>query len=476
MASVAYLRAESQITQLANEINLKVDVDGIVSAINLSQEGVRIRSNLIHLNGLTLIDNGVIQNAHIANLSADKVTFGTMHGNRIQVNTLNANRLNLSTLVVDTANIADGSVTNAKIANLSVDKLIGSTASFVRNNWNNTTSQVQITGLGLETLSNNNRTSLLNGNGHSFYRDNNHIGNIGASHWTTNASHRGLSFNMTNACGYMSWSHDDNNNGIYTQKLAWHKDDTVTNAGFTISDNIYSSYRLYISGLSSHGYSDGNRHLDLQNYTWNGTAMLALRRGSSGAKVALGTSIGVLMNSGNAYIQVGATSPSGNYVRSVDIWNRTSSNSANVRVADSGNLLRSTSASKYKLLIEDEETKGFDYERILDLTVKSWYDKGSCEVYATCLSEGYDTKQEDIQLRRNFGLIAEDVRDVGLDQFVEYGEDGAEIEGIEYDRLWVLLIPTIRKLKANFEDEMNWIKIENQYLKGKIKELEEKIA
>ncbi|NAP00115.1 hypothetical protein FRY77_29475, partial [Halomonas sp. MG34] len=95
-------QAESRITQLADEIDLKVDVDGIVSQINLKKEGIRISGNLIHLDGLTLIDDGVIQNAHIAN--------GTIE------------RAKLGRAIIGEAQIEDLAVTAAKIASVNADR------------------------------------------------------------------------------------------------------------------------------------------------------------------------------------------------------------------------------------------------------------------------------------------------------------------------------------------------------------------
>ncbi|WP_062052334.1 gp58-like family protein [Bacillus sp. JCM 19034] len=117
-------RAESSITQLADKIELKVDVDGIVSAINLSKEGIRIQGSLIHLDGLTLIDNGIIQNAHIANLSATKITTGTMHGNRIQVNTLNGNRITAGTITADHLNVANLSAVSSNLGTVRAGRLL----------------------------------------------------------------------------------------------------------------------------------------------------------------------------------------------------------------------------------------------------------------------------------------------------------------------------------------------------------------
>ena len=65
-------KAESSIVQNATNIDLKVNVDEIVSEINLKKEGIRIAGDLIHLDGLALIDDAVIKSAHIANTTIEK--------------------------------------------------------------------------------------------------------------------------------------------------------------------------------------------------------------------------------------------------------------------------------------------------------------------------------------------------------------------------------------------------------------------
>ncbi|MFS0749520.1 phage tail protein [Oceanobacillus sp. 1P07AA] len=157
----------------------------------------------------------------------------------------------------------------------------------------------------------------------------------------------------------------------------------------------------------------------------------------------------------------------GGRIYSDTIFDRTYSNSPNMYITGSGTLGRSTSASKYKLNIEEAETT--INERILDLVPKKWNDKESTEAYARYLTKKENgecgdefLKENDIPvLKKHYGLIAEDLVDVGLDMFVQYGEPDenghAEVEGIEYDRAWVLLIPLVKEQKS------------------KIKELEEKI-
>lgn len=93
----------SQITQLGNQIDLKVSKNGVVSSINVSPETVRINAKWIHLSGTSLIDNAVIGTAHlkdasitnakIANLSADKITSGSIDAGKINVLNLNADNI-----------------------------------------------------------------------------------------------------------------------------------------------------------------------------------------------------------------------------------------------------------------------------------------------------------------------------------------------------------------------------------------------
>lgn len=48
--------------QLQDELRKKVDADGVVSAINISPEGIRLRGNKIEIDRNNLIDYGSNQN------------------------------------------------------------------------------------------------------------------------------------------------------------------------------------------------------------------------------------------------------------------------------------------------------------------------------------------------------------------------------------------------------------------------------
>src|SRR5690625_4348686 len=130
-----------------------------------------------------------------------------------------------------------------------------------------------------------------------------------------------------------------------------------------------------------------------------------------------------------------------------------SSNSANVRIGTStGRLFRTTSSRRAKLSIENISSNPYN---ILKLEPRDWYDKTLVEEYENALNRKYDDGEEvdfdELEpLQRIGGLIAEEVEEVGLEQFVEYDRDG-KVVGLQYDRLWTLLIPIVKDLKERLD-------------------------
>lgn len=112
-------------------------------------------------------------------------------------------------------------------------------------------------------------------------------------------------------------------------------------------------------------------------------------------------------------------------ISSKGIYNNTSSASANLTIDDSGVIHRVSSSEKYKKNIspiDDIIDKG---KALLTITPKKWQDKNN---------------DKDTQV----GLIAEDLEKVGLSEFLFY-KDGKP-EGIQYDRLFILLMPLIKNI------------------------------
>lgn len=94
---------QSQITQLSNNINLKVDKDNAIAQINLSPESIRLDAKFIHLSGTSKIDDAIIKSAMIDSVIANKINTGTL--NASNVNIINMNASNIVTGTISGANL-----------------------------------------------------------------------------------------------------------------------------------------------------------------------------------------------------------------------------------------------------------------------------------------------------------------------------------------------------------------------------------
>lgn len=91
----------TQVTQLAGSWSVKnlSSAGDVLNSINLLANGTnRIDGRLTHITGQTRIDNAVIKDGMIANLSADKLTTGTIDASQINVINVNASNVLAGTL------------------------------------------------------------------------------------------------------------------------------------------------------------------------------------------------------------------------------------------------------------------------------------------------------------------------------------------------------------------------------------------
>jgi hypothetical protein len=118
-------------------------------------------------------------------------------------------------------------------------------------------------------------------------------------------------------------------------------------------------------------------------------------------------------------------------------YNLTVATSANVFVDSSGFLYRATSSLKYKNNVQD-------------------YDKGLNEVMQL-RPVTYESKSE-IEKGATFaGLIAEEVHDLGLTEFVQYAEDGTP-DALSYSNMVSLLVKAIQEQQVQIEELKQLVK------------------
>ncbi|WP_058591710.1 phage tail protein [Mammaliicoccus sciuri] len=153
--------------------------------------------------------------------------------------------------------------------------------------------------------------------------------------------------------------------------------------------------------------------------------------------------VNVAHSNGGADLMVGVDQQGG-FIKSNATYGRTTSGNANVYIGESGALYRSSSAMKYKTDIKREAPT--NYKAILNLPSANWIDK--------------EEKEYGIVKQRYFGHIAEDLIEVGLPQFVEYGKD-QEVESIMYERLISPLLEVVKDHEQQIkelEEKVNGIK------------------
>lgn len=120
--AVKGLASEADITAAIDNIQLSVkNANGSESIFNISDNTIILDSSKIILDGSVSIEDGTINNAKIGNLSADKITGGTIDGNVINVKNINASNITGGTI--------DGNVIN--VSNINADQINSGTLSSV---------------------------------------------------------------------------------------------------------------------------------------------------------------------------------------------------------------------------------------------------------------------------------------------------------------------------------------------------------
>lgn len=174
-------------------------------------------------------------------------------------------------------------------------------------------------------------------------------------------------------------------------------------------------------------------------------------------------------------------------------YRTTVTGSANVRINSNGTICRSTSASKYKLNIDDINQDEYYPYRLLRINPKQWFDKNLVEAYSAYISgeikENEEPESDELKMYKEllsdvtvdpiYGLVAEDLEEAGLEKFCMYklkDNDEKELEGISYERLPILLIPMVRDLVLAMQDIIPAVKdnIKDNTIKEKIEKLESK--
>lgn len=418
--------------------------DKLISQINLSPEGILIQGDKVHITGQTSIDNAVIKSAMLDSVSANKMTTGTLNAANVNLINVNANSIVTGTLSgikirqesgSQTQEMSNGSIKSYDSGNLTTElgqyglefyngegDKVGSFEPTVR------TSDVDKKGLGITV--NSTFFSLgheVNGERRAAFRTGQSIYDIGGGTKRT--------VNQTVVSGM--YDDRDASNQYAELFLGANAMYSVPNVNTNYSRTQQASILLKNDPSAEGGNSVSMYVGGYGKYDYQYFEVLKNHAGNTAAERIL-------------YVSEGSFRAQGAY----STYSTLGTNM--IRTNTIGELQRTSSSRRYKLLEEKiplEKAKKF-----LEIDVKDWYDKQSCDL---TVKRGLRPEDEsNIDLRRTPGLIAEDLQDVGLDEFLSFDEEGKP-NGIN-TYTWVLMQPILKE----HEKEINELKDEIKKLKG----------
>lgn len=401
-------------------------INGKTSLLDASIETAKIANAAINT---AQIADGAINNAKIANAAINDAKISNLNGNKIVAGSITADKINVNDLIANGINTKTLTSVNLNTSTLTTPQLdLGLNGTF--------TEDFDYTQATSMFLPKKNKGTLT--------FDHGSLQSKGDMQTYVNGKWGGMNDNYTFQAGI--------GNSQWTEVAPGYiKLDLFKQNGADVGQRTY---------IDPTGYYYTSRN-GIASYLGNVLQTPQVQTSSVLTKY-IGTS------DGNSLLQIGSNGDhyglqvgpyAGNEaVLSDFIYNSTTSGAPNVNITANGHLVRSTSASKYKYNIKNPDIETTLGDRLLNVHLATWNDKHAVDSYAEELSTGEE--REKISIDKYYGLIAEQLRDAGLDMFINYGKNH-EIEGIQYDRAWIPLLSVVRRLnnKVN-EYELRLSKLE----------------
>lgn len=437
--------SQSDITASINNIHLGVkNADGSTSTFNMNGNTILMDTARTIINGNTSIQNGTIGTAKIANAAINTAQIAdaaindakvsNLNGNKIIARSITASKINVDDLIANGINTKTLTSVNLNTSTLTTPQLnLGLNGTFTED-----FDYTQPTSMFLPKK--NKGTLTFN---HGVLQSKGRMQTYTGNQWG------GMNDNYTFQAGIDNAQWTEVGPGYIKQDLFKQNNADVGQRTYIDPTGYYYTSR---NGIASYL---GNV---LQTSQVQTSSVLTKYLGPTD-----GTSLLQIGSNGSHYgLQVGPYA--GNEaVLSDFIFDSTTSGAPNVNITANGHLVRSTSASKYKYNIKNPDIETTLGDRLLNVHMATWNDKHAVDMYAEQLSTGEEREKSSID--KYYGLIAEQLRDAGLDMFINYGKNH-EIEGIQYDRAWIPLLSVIRRLN----DKVNDYELRISKLEGKINE------
>lgn len=379
---------QSQITQTQSMIDLRVEKSGLLSEINMQAGATIVKSNKLYLDASSVIMGGTafINAANIKTVSASSITAGTLNASLVNVVNLNA------------SSIVAGVLSGAGIVmNLNTGEV-----EFQKGRIHSSDNQLYIDMDSKVISTSSADASAVLKNGELQLTEPNFFDLSDDPYFRLYHGSVGPSIGaVIEGRGGVAIAESGSNLGIINNS-GWGKSEF---AGIAIRDG--------------------------ETFVGSNAKRLFLRGGNY-ASIEIGD---VFSNTIDRVTLNGKDI----YLHSTENW-PTTSNSSNMYRAVDGRLLDVTSASKYKIDIKRTHSTGMA-EKLIQLPVATWIDKAE--------QADFENGNTATKPTRNFGMIAEDLDEVGLEELV-VKHDG-EVEGLQYDRIALTLIPLIKDMKEQID-------------------------
>jgi hypothetical protein len=194
-----------------------------------------------------------------------------------------------------------------------------------------------------------------------------------------------------------------------------------------------SSVALYApadQALRQTGASGGAWYFDVATGGATNGSFIWRSSNAYNERMRIDSSGNLMLGTTTSGVAGGLTIASGKYIYSVGTYANTSGSAANMGVAVDGSFFRSTSSLKYK---KDVENANYGLAEVLKLRPVTY--KGKSETDGDKVFGG---------------LIAEEVHEAGLTEFVQYAEDGTP-DALAYGNMVSLAFKAIQELKATVD-------------------------
>jgi hypothetical protein len=185
-------------------------------------------------------------------------------------------------------------------------------------------------------------------------------------------------------------------------------------AGYYAGESTTGGGNTFFGKLAGNAVTSGTKNTIIGSYT-----------GNQGSLDIRTLSNYIVLSDGDGNPRMYYSTAGGTWV-SAAIYASTTASAANMMIAASGTINRSTSALKYKQDIRNLE------EMDINLLRPVRY-KSKCE--------------NDDQTKDHLGLIADEAAEAGFEELVTRNEAG-EVEGFQYERLTVVLLKELQTLRA----------------------------